>query len=212
MKTRTRIKICGVTDVLTAKHAAACGADAIGLVFVEHSPRAVKPERAAELMMRLPPLITAIGVVRDLDVEAYAELEQVCPCALMQLHGDEDDATVAACGPGVIKAIPFRPDRIAADLRRWCRLAEVDAVLVDGPEPGAGLPIDWHALAAAYRAVPIPKPLFLAGGLTPENVAEAVRIVRPYAVDVSSGVESERGVKDPALIEAFCAAVRQADA
>ena len=130
----------------------------------------------------------------------------------MQLHGDEDERTVKACGPGVIKAIRFDPATIVSELRRWSRLAEVDAVLVDGPNAGSGETLDWGALAAAHTQVAVPKPLVLAGGLNPENVAEAIRVVRPFAVDVSSGVESEPGVKDAQKIHEFCAAVRAADA
>lgn len=209
---RTRIKICGVRDAETAAAAAEAGADAIGFVFVESSPRYIDPDEATQIMFGLSPFVSAVGVVQDLDVDAFAEIEQRCPAQLMQLHGDESDQTVAACGPGVIKAIRFDPADPVGQLRRWSRLAEVDAILVDGPNPGSGEAIDWSALAAAQREVAVPKPLILAGGLTPENVGEAIRAVRPFAVDVSSGVERSRGEKAPELIRAFCDAVRHADA
>jgi len=209
---RTRVKICGVRDAETARVAADAGADAIGLVFVPGTPRFVEPDDAAEIMFALPPFVTAVGVVRDLSVDDFSDLEQKCPCPLMQLHGDEADATVSACGPGVVKAIAFEPQTIESDLRRWSRIAEVDAVLVDGPRAGSGETIDWHRLAAAMANVAAPKPLILAGGLTAENVGEAISIVRPFAVDVSSGVEADKGVKDPAKIAAFCAAVRRVNA
>ncbi|MAY74338.1 MAG: N-(5'-phosphoribosyl)anthranilate isomerase [Phycisphaerae bacterium] len=209
---RTRIKVCGVQDVETARAAADCGADAVGLVFVEGSPRLVDPEVGREIVSKLPPFMISVAVVRDLDLDAFSEVEEACPCAYAQMHGDEDEPTVAACGPYAIKAIAFDPATIVAELRRWSRLAEVDAVLIDGPRAGSGETIDWTSLAAAQKEVAVPKPLILAGGLNAANVAEAIDVVKPYAVDVSSGVESQRGVKDPDLIAAFCDAVRLADA
>lgn len=209
---RTRVKICGVRDLETALAAADAGADAVGFIFVPGGPRTIAPEDAAAIMYALPPMLTSVGVVRDLSVDAFCDVEQSCPCELMQLHGSEDERTVMQCGPGVMKAVRFAASTIASELRRWSRLGEVSAVLVDGPQPGSGETIDWHRLAEAAASVPIPKPLVLAGGLTPDNVGEAVRVVRPFAVDVSSGVESERGVKDAAKIRAFCSAVAAADA
>lgn len=114
------------------------------------------------------------------------------------------------CGPGVIRAVRFRAEAVERDLRRWDAVEEVDAILVDGSAGGAGEAFDWHALAPLIRAVS--KPIIIAGGLTPENVGEAIGACRPYAVDVSSGVESSPGVKDHAKIAAFCEAVRRADA
>lgn len=199
-------------DAETASLAADAGADAVGFVFVPKTPRFIDPARALPIMYGLPPLISAVGVVRDLGTDAFADVEQQCPCQLMQLHGDEPDAVVKACGPGVVKAVSFDAGTILAELRRWSRLPEVDAILVDGPNAGSGASFDWQALADAQAQVAVPKPLWLAGGLTPENVGEAVRVVRPYAVDTSSGVEGEKGVKDPAKIAAFCNAVREVDA
>jgi phosphoribosylanthranilate isomerase len=115
----------------------------------------------------------------------------------------------------VIKAVRFDPATIRAELELWGDVEEVDAILIDGSAGGKGVAFDWSALADAVGgpgAPKVEKPLFLAGGLTPENVGAAIRAVRPFAVDVSSGVERERGKKDHALISAFCAAVRQADA
>lgn len=208
---RTRIKVCGVRDLETAMVAAEAGADAIGFVFVESSPRYIEPEAAAAIMGALPPMVTAVGVVRDLDVDAFCDLEQRCPCVLMQLHGSEDDKTVAACGPGVIRGIRFDAKTIEGELKHWSRLPEVDAILVDGSAGGEGAAFDWDRLASASAAAPISKPLIVAGGLTPANVGQAIRAVRPWAVDVSSGVESAPGVKDHSAIRAFCAAVRSAD-
>jgi phosphoribosylanthranilate isomerase len=211
-RVRTRIKVCGIRDHEAADAAADAGADAIGFIFVDGTRRYIEPERAAEIMFALPPMVSSVGVVRDLSVDEFCDLEQRCPCELMQLHGSEDDKTVASCGPGVIKAIRFDASTIEADLRRWFRLPEVGAVLVDGSAGGAGESFDWSRLADAIAAAPLPKPVIVAGGLGPDNVGEAIAAVRPWAVDVSSGVESEPGVKDHGAVRAFCEAVRAADA
>lgn len=208
---RTRIKICGIRDREAATVAAESGADAVGFIFVEGSPRFIEPEPAAEIMYTLPPMVSSVGVVRDLSVDDFCDVEQRCPCELMQLHGAESEKTVAACGPGIIRAIRFDPGTIGDELRRWSKLPEVGAVLVDGSAGGEGECFDWAALAEAIRATPLPKPVILAGGLTPGNVGEAIRAVRPWAVDVSSGVESAPGVKDHEAIRAFCRAVREMD-
>ncbi len=206
---RTRIKICGVRDAETARVAADAGADAIGLVFVEKSPRFVTPEVAWAIVQTLPPFVASVGLFVDASVDEYAEIEQRCPTDFGQLHGSEPEKTVRACGPRLIKAVQFSEKTIENDLRYWSGIEEVDAVLVDGSPGGEGTALDWNALAQVKDACA--KPLILAGGLTPGNVAEAVRVVKPYAVDVSSGVERERGVKDHARIAAFCAAVRGVD-
>ncbi|MEM1183604.1 MAG: phosphoribosylanthranilate isomerase [Planctomycetota bacterium] len=209
---RTRVKICGVRDPDTAWAAAEAGADAIGLVFADGSPRRVAPDAGASIMFGLPPMVSTVGVIVDQGVDAFCELEQRCPCELWQLHGDEPESTVKACGPGVIKAIGFTPDTIVRDIERWSAVAEVSALLIDNPKAGSGEPIDWPTLRAALDQVEGLPPVFLAGGLTPETVGEAVRVVQPWGVDVSSGVELERGVKDPGKIQAFCEAVHAADA
>ena len=100
-RVRTRVKVCGIKDPASAGVAAEAGADAIGFILVPGLPRTIEPEAAAAIMYALPPMVNSVGVVRDLSVDEFAELEQRCPCELMQLHGDEDDKTVAACGPGV---------------------------------------------------------------------------------------------------------------
>jgi phosphoribosylanthranilate isomerase len=125
------------------------------------------------------------------------------------LHGNEDVQLVRSCGPDVIKAVRFDEATIARELARWDDLEEVCAILVDGGSGGAGVPFDWALLTPHLEK--ISKPIILAGGLTPENVGHAIREVRPYGVDVSSGVERVKGEKDVALIEAFCEAVHAAD-
>jgi len=190
-------------------HAAVdAGADAVGFVFVRGSVRAIDPDEAAEIMWSLPPMITTVGVFMNASVDTFLEFEEQCPTHFVQLHGNEDESTVRACGPA-IKAIRYDGATIHEDLKRWDALDDVDAILVDGSAGGEGTTLDWAGLASAMED--IATPIILAGGLTAQNVGEAIRAVRPFAVDVSSGVESERGLKDPALIEAFCEAVRQAD-
>jgi phosphoribosylanthranilate isomerase len=210
---RTRIKICGITTLDAARCAADAGADAIGFVFVEDSPRAIDPDDAFDIMHALPPFLASVGVTRDLDADEFADIEEVCPTLYSQLHGDEPERVVRACGPDVIKAVkvdPTNPGAIAADFQRWAGIEEVCAILVDAPNPGAGTPFDWKLLKPFMDLVTTP--IILAGGLTPENVGQAIAMLRPWGVDVSSGVESERGVKDLAKIEAFCKAARRADA
>ncbi|MBM4108367.1 MAG: phosphoribosylanthranilate isomerase [Phycisphaerae bacterium] len=202
---RTRIKICGVRDEETAWAAADAGADAIGLVFVRSSPRYIDPEAAAALMMGLPPFLSTVALFMNPSLEHFCDAEETCPTTYVQFHGNEDEALVRRCGPGLIKAVRFDKDTIADDLARWDGVDEVDAILVDGGAGGEGVAFEWNRLAELVDN--LSKPIVLAGGLTPDNVAEAIRVVRPYAVDVSSGVEKERGVKDPALVEAFCRAV-----
>jgi len=206
---RTRIKICGVRTLEIAKAAVDAGADAVGFMFVRNSVRAIDPAAAAAIMWGLPPMVTTVGVFMNASVDAFADIEEQCPTHYAQLHGSEDVPTVRACGPA-IKAVRYDAATIRAELEKWDALDEVDAILVDGSAGGEGTSFDWAGLRAAMEGVATP--VILAGGLTPENVGGAIRAVRPFAVDVSSGVERERGEKDPALIEAFCRAVRQADA
>jgi len=203
---RTRIKICGITSPELAHVAVASGADAVGLVFAPGSPRHVEFETAVEIVEVLPPFVTAVGLFQltsrlNEDLEDW--WEEWC-----QLHGEENEDLVdeVADTHRVIRGFRFSRDAV----ERWNACEAVDALLIDGGAGGTGESFD-HAELAAMRNE-ITKPIILAGGLTPNNVAEAIRNVRPFAVDVSSGVESERGVKSPDLIRAFCAAVREADA
>lgn len=206
---RTRIKICGIRDEDALYAAIDAGADAVGFVFVEGSPRYIKPDQAFDLMGLLTPMVISVGVFQDMDTDEFGELEQICPVHHAQLHGGESAETVEACGPDVIKAVRFGTPTFEEDVARWDVDDNVAAILIDGPSAGSGEAINWAAVARVTEHVS--KPVFLAGGLTPANVGEAIRIVRPYAVDVSSGVESSRGVKDAGLIAAFCEAVRRAD-
>lgn len=213
--TRTRIKICGVRDVETARAAVGAGADAIGLVFVSASPRAVTVEAAAAIARALPPMVEPIGLFVDEPADRVREIAAAVGLRTVQLHGRERPGDVESLAPlRVIKALPFDPARASETLAPWrCGPDNLAAILWDAPPStaadltgGSGRVLDWTALAAVDMAG-LP-PVILAGGLTPGNVAGAIAAVRPYAVDVSSGVESSRGVKDTALIRAFCDAVR----
>ena len=207
---RTRIKICGITDEESLFAAADAGADAVGFVFAHKSRRYIDPADAFDLVSFLPPFVSSVGLYVDAKVDQFADIEEICPTDRVQMHGDESEETVRRCGPSVIKAIRFDVATIERELTRWSKLEEVDAILVDGSAGGAGTTFDWSALAKVKQASS--KPLIIAGGLTHENVGEAIRAVRPYAVDVSSGVETEPGVKSGELMRKFCDAVRAADA
>lgn len=210
MTHRTRIKVCGITTADAAVAAAEAGADALGFVFHKPSPRYIKPEAAWELLPFLPPFVASVGLFVNAAVDDFCEIEELCPTVMSQLHGEESLEVVEQCGPNIIKAIRFDERTIDAQLERWADVPEVAAILVDGSAGGEGTTFDWNLLAA--RITGIQKPIIIAGGLTPANVGEAIRCVRPYGVDVSSGVESSPGVKDPSLVKAFCRAVRRADA
>lgn len=205
---RTRIKICGIRDLETAMVAAEAGADAIGFIFVRSSPRFIEPDAAAEIMASLPPFVSTVGVFMNMPVDSFSDIEEACPTTFTQLHGDENAELIAACAP-VIKGIRFSQNTIAEQLARFEADENVEAILIDGPSPGEGIPFQWSDLDAHLEA--ISKPIMLAGGLNPENVGDAIAELRPFGVDVSSGVERTRGVKDHELIRMFCDAVRRAD-
>lgn len=210
---RTRIKICGVTDEETALVACECGADALGFVFAEGSPRCLDPDRAYEISCYLPPFVTRVALCVNPKLEALVELGRAFPYEVVQLHGSEtpDDArSMREAGAPIVKAIRYDEATIATELERWSAVDEIDALLIDGSAGGAGASFDWEGLAAVAESCA--HPLIVAGGLTPENVGEAITRTTPWAVDVSSGVERSRGVKDANLIAAFCEAVRVADA
>jgi len=202
-----RVKICGITNVADARAAAALGADALGFNFVRGSRRYVTPEMAKAIIVALPPFVVPVGVFADAPITQVREICDFCGIQTVQLHGDESPAYVARLHHyRRIKAV-----RVATleDLRLLERYT-VDAYLLDAKVPGelggTGESFDWNLAAEGRRHGLI----ILAGGLTPENVAEAVRRARPYAVDVASGVEVEPGIKDRHLIAAFVAAAKSA--
>lgn len=214
MSGRTRIKICGIRDEEAALTAVEFGADALGFVFYDGSPRFIEPERAYEIACFLPPFVTKVALCVNPSPGALSALGEQFPFDVVQLHGSETPEIVRACreeaGAPIIKAIRYDGSTIVEELARWGSVDEIDALLIDGSPGGHGTPFDWEGLAAVQDSCP--HAIVLAGGLTPETVGRAIEVVTPYAVDVSSGVERARGEKDPELIAAFCEAVREADA
>ena len=215
---RTRIKICGLAreaDVDAAVHA---GADAIGFVLYPHSPRFVSPERAAELARRLPPFVTPVLLFVNASPEFIGKGVSAVPNALLQFHGDETPADCAAAGRPFIRAarIPPGPAGAGFDLLKYASdYAAAQAILLDAHVEGyggGGQSFDWTAFPWSHPQLNASSRLVLSGGLTPANVTDGIRLVRPWAVDVSSGVEAAKGLKDPDRMLAFVAAVRAADA
>jgi phosphoribosylanthranilate isomerase len=205
---RTRIKFCGITRTEDALAAVALGVDALGLIFAAGSPRQLGLEAAAAIRARIPPLVTVVTLLRNHSAAQVREVIAAVRPQLLQFHGDEDPAFCAGFGLPYMKAVGMKG--LAKPLAEVARdYASAAALLLDGHAPGEaggrGESFDWNSIAA------IDKPIVLAGGLRPENVAEAVRIARPYAVDVSSGIESAPGIKDSGKMEAFVRQVAGAD-
>lgn len=197
---RTRVKICGITRVEDGAAAAAGGADAIGLNFYPPSPRSVDVETAAAIRRALPPFVTAVGLFVNAAQEAVAESAEKVGLDMLQFHGDESPELCGGFGMPYLKAV--RVDD-AVDLRAQAqRYAGAAGLILDTPDEklwgGSGRIFDWDLVPADLSV-----PVVLAGGLTPENVAEAVRRLRPYAVDVSGGVEASSGIKDAGKIARF---------
>jgi len=200
-----RSKICGITCVEDALVAAHAGADAIGLVFYPRSPRAVTVRQAREIIAALPPFVTTVGLFVDATSCEINETLDAVALDLLQFHGDETPEACARYRHPYIKALRVRPgDDIAQACRRYHDASGLllDAY-VEGVPGGTGLAFDWGLVPAE-----LDKPIILAGGLTPENVSEAIEQVRPYGVDVSGGVERSKGLKDARRVEAFIKAVR----
>ncbi len=203
-----KIKICGITRLDDALHACACGADALGLVFYPKSPRCVTPEQARAIVAALPPFVTAVGLFVNEQPQTVRELADFCGLDVIQLHGDETPGSCNFSPRRTIKALRVRD---AASLAGHGEF-QVSALLLDAWAPdaygGTGHSFNWDMAAGVARQ----RPVILAGGLTPENVAKAVATVRPYAVDVSSGVEVSPGRKDPEKVAAFIRQARKAGA
>ena len=202
---RTFVKVCGVRRAEDAALACALGADALGFVFWPASPRFVDPERARAIVAELPPFVSVIGVFVDQSPDYVSSVATLVGLTAVQLHGDEDTEAYLKTWNRVIRAVPVTP---GFDPLRACRaLPGAATMLLDAHDPirrgGTGRTIDWHCAAAAARL----RPVILSGGLTPGNVVEALLRVRPYALDVSSGVESAPGVKDPEKLRAFFTAL-----
>lgn len=223
LQARTRIKLCGLRTAIDIRAAVQAGADAVGFVFYPPSPRAVTVEQAADLARHLPPWVTPVGLFVNPQPAEVRQALQAIPALMLQFHADEDDAFCSQFGVPHIKA---------ARMHAGLNLVEFSlshpgakAILVDALVQGyggGGHAFDWSWLPSAATTddaadggsggQQLDKPLILSGGLTVENVENAVRTVRPFAVDVSSGIERSRGEKCPQLMAAFCRAVRAADA
>jgi phosphoribosylanthranilate isomerase len=206
---RTRIKICGIREAAHARLAAETGADAIGLNFYPQSPRYIEPAQAAPIAASLPPYVMAVGLFVNADeAQVRATLAQV-PLDLLQFQGDESPGFCESFGKPYVRAVRMEA---GTDLLEYAhRFARAKALLLDAHVPGqrggTGRTFDWGDIP---RDLPIC--LILSGGLTAANVGRAVREVRPWAVDVSSGVEANRGSKDPQKIVEFIRSVRREDA
>lgn len=200
-----RIKICGITNIEDALVAADLGVEALGFVFAE-SPRRVEPVEAKKIMDLLPPFISRVGVFVDEDIENIHEIAELCGLDAVQLHGLESPDYCRKVRRRVIKAFRIKEEK---DLKIIPKYYEVNAYLLDTYVPeiqgGTGVAFDW---TLALKAQEFGKPIILAGGLTPENVTAAIKVVQPYAVDVSSSIEERPGKKDLKKLKAFVEAVK----
>lgn len=203
----TRVKICGITSVADGLTAAEAGADMIGLMFYDNSPRHITLPQAVEISRALPPFVMRVGVFVNPDEALVTRAIGECSLSLLQFHGDETSDFCTQFGIMSMKALRVRDAESLKQLENF----NTEAFLLDAYSKsglgGTGEKFNWDLAVEAQK---FSKPIFLAGGLTPENVADAVRQVRPFAVDVSSGVESVPGKKDPAKVKAFIEAVRAA--
>lgn len=214
----TKIKICGITRAEDAHYAAELGADFLGFIFVPDSPRYIDPRRAAKIIAQVQwsggkgtrhdgrPIesnpLHCVGVFRDASVEEMRRVSGIAGNQYVQLHGSEPDEAVREVGKSAIKSVPIGDTvPVVATSAEWLLFDTHDATLGGG----TGRTFDWSLLARVPRS----KPFFLAGGLTPDNVADAIRAVRPDAIDVASGVESAPGVKDHAKLRKFFEKVRE---
>ena len=201
------VKICGITSPVDAQEAADAGADAVGLMFYEGSPRCVSLEVAKAIVKVLPPSVARVGVFVNAEESLVRQAMRECTLNVLQFHGEESPEFCAGFGAMTLKAIRVKDESSLAELERF----GTDGFLLDAfskdARGGTGEQFNWKL---ARKATECGKPIFLAGGLTAENVTEAVRAAEPFAVDVSSGVESEPGRKDAEKMRTFVAAAKGA--
>ena len=221
----TRVKVCGITSLDDARMAVQAGADALGFIFVENTPRFVTPEQVAPIVRRLPPFVTPVGVFWDHPAGHVKAVIEACGLRVVQFHGDEKPEDCQGYSVPVIKAIKLPPATTIDGLPEY-RVTErfgaflyrkvVAAYLLDSQarwSEGEGRePLEWRGIRMIRDMQPRDSlvPIVLSGGLTPENVAIAVDIVQPFAVDVNSGVEARPGAKDPDKVRRFVAAAKGA--
>ena len=200
---RTRVKVCGITNIEDALAAAQAGADAIGLVFYAKSPRAVTAEQAAKIVAALPPFVTTVALFVDARADEVQQILQQVPIDLLQFHGDESPEFCISFQRPYIKALRMQPGidiTQQANMHRSALGILLDA-WVPGVPGGTGQTFNWNDIPS------LAQPLVLAGGLTPDNVQQAITQVSPWAVDVSGGLEMSKGRKDHAKVQAFMQAV-----
>ncbi len=214
MTARTRIKVCGITNNSDAAVAVTAGVDALGFIFVASSPRNIEPGKARDIVAALPPFVDAVGVFMDAPVEVVEEISQYCGLTVVQLHGAESPEYCESLSGRVLKTFRVMPDSLNATGVNGPYgeyFGVVEGFLLDTYHEklggGTGKTFDWKIV----EKVRPPGPVILAGGLNPDNVGEAIQVVRPFAVDVSSGVELEPGIKDVSKIERLVDEVRRAD-
>lgn len=209
MALRTRIKVCGITGQEDARAAVAAGADGLGFIFVEQSPRLVDPDMVRAITGNLPPFIDTVGVFRDEAIEMVEEIVNYCRLTLVQLHGSESPEYCKSISCPVIKSFAIHSGTESHELAAYSDV--VRGFLLDTYHKdlagGTGMVFDWKLV----EQIKPPGPVILAGGLNPENVAEAIRMVKPFAVDVNSGVEYQPGRKDTDKLKSFADEVRKAD-
>jgi phosphoribosylanthranilate isomerase len=203
----TRVKICGITSAEDARVAVEAGADALGFVFVPGTPRFVPPEVAERIVGGLPPFVTAVGVFVDQPLDEVLGISTRCGLHAVQLHGDEPEEFSRRLPLTVIKALRVRDSESLRPIATYPAHAFLLDAFVEGQAGGTGSPVSWDLASQATGHALI----ILSGGLRPENVGQAIRRVRPYGVDVSSGVEEAPGRKDHKKVREFIAAVRRAD-
>jgi phosphoribosylanthranilate isomerase len=221
----TRVKICGITNLDDARLAVQAGADALGFIFVENTPRFVTPEQVAPIVRRLPPFVTPVGVFWDHPTGHVKAVVEACGLRAVQFHGDEKPEDCQGYSVPVIKTIKLPPAgtiegmpeyRVTERFGAFLYRKVVAAYLLDSQarwsEGEAREPVEWQAIRTMGQMSPPESrvPIILSGGLTPDNVATAVDIVHPYAVDVNSGVEARPGRKDPDKMRRFVAEARRA--
>ena len=220
----TRVKVCGITNLEDARMAVDAGADALGFIFVENTPRFLTPEQAAPIIRRLPPFVTPVGVFWDHPAGHVKAVIEACGLRAVQFHGDEKPEDCQGYSVPVIKTIKLPPAstidglpeyRVATRFGAFLYRKVVAAYLLDSQarwSEGEGRePLEWRGIRLMAQVQPrdAQLPIVLSGGLTPDNVATAVDIVRPFAVDVNSGVEARPGKKDPQQVRRFIEAAKR---
>lgn len=213
MIARTRIKVCGMTDMAEASGVVATGVDALGFIFVEASPRNIVPEKAREIVASLPPFVDAVGVFVDQELDVVNDIVKYCGLTMVQLHGSESPQYCEDVNARVVKTFSIRPDAEVSETNPFYDpyLESVSGILLDTYHEkvagGTGQTFDWDLIQKCRPGAP----LILAGGLNPDNIDEAIRQVRPFSVDVNSGVEISPGVKDIGAVERLVESVRATD-